>query len=331
MLPRPVLKKSFSIAGRVLSIVTFDEWSSEAFSSLVDGWLVHPLENRNGVADATFKLTAGVEPPDIPPGLPHFDISDAGICYTDRKTFYLQFGTSVVKFDESPEVNLWIHDPEALDATMLARVLSQGFSAALRRCGLFELHSAAVVPPGETDALLIAGASGSGKSTLTAKLAAAGWSYLSDDTLLLRNSINIEAITLRQFFALTPATMAMLPAIQPTLPRDRRKERFTPQDFFSGPQIECAKPSVLLFSKVTGDSATRLAKLSPAETMSRLLKFCPWASYDSNSAGAHLSLLGRLAREATGFDMLAGTDLLHDSQFAAEFIYQAYSRSNAAA
>jgi len=57
-----------------------------------------------------------------------------------------------------------------------------------------------------------------------------------------------------------------------------------------------------------------------------LLKFCPWACYDSNSAGAHLSLLGRLARETAGFDILGGTDLFRDSKFAADLVYEAYSR-----
>ena len=323
-----MLKKSYSIAGRVLSFVTFDDWSTSAVSTLIDGWLVRPLENSQRVADATLTITAGVDLPEIPRNLPQFDISDAGTCYTDRKTFYLQFEGALVQIDDSLEVKLWIHRPEDLDITMQSRVLSQGFSAALRRCGLFELHSAAVVPPGETDALLIAGQSGSGKSTLTAKLAAAGWSYLSDDTLLLRDAIsNIEAITLRQFFALSPATVATLPSLQVTPSRDRGKERFTPQDFFSGPQIESAKPAVILFSQITGEPATHLVKLSSSETMARLLKFCPWACYDSNSAGAHLSLLGRLARETAGFDILAGTDVLRDSELAADFVYQAYSRN----
>lgn len=322
-----MLKKSYSIAGRVLSFVTFDDWSSSAVAALIEGWLVRPLENAQPVADATLIITAGSDPPQIPANLEQFDISDAGTCYSDRKTFYLQFEGALVQIDGSTEVKLWINRPERLDATMRSRVLSQAFSAALRRCGLFELHSGAVVPPGEADAVLIVGESGSGKSTLTAKLAAAGWSYLSDDTLLLRDTINnIEAVTLRQFFALTPTTVATLPSVQVTPSRDSRKERFTPQDFFSGPQVESAKPAVILFPKITGEPATRLVKLSSSETMARLLKICPWACYDSNSAGDHLRLLGRLARETTGFDILAGTDLFRDSKFAANLVYETYPR-----
>jgi hypothetical protein len=323
-----VLKNLYSIAGRVLSIDSFDDWSSEAVSKLVDGWLVRPLENVHGHADATLLISSGARLPEIPSNLPKFDISDEGTCYTDQKTFYIQFEGSLIRIDSSTEVRLWIHRPDDLDITTLSRVLSQAFSAALRRCGLFEFHSAAVVPPDETGAVLIAGPSGSGKSTLTAKLAALGWSYLSDDTLLLRNdAAGVEAVALRQFFALTPTTIASLPTMEMTSFSGRRKDRLTPQSFFSGQQIESARPAVIIFTTVTGEPATVVEKLSPSETMSRLLKLCPWACYDVTSAGNHLAVLGRLARETSGFDILAGTDVLQDPQLASDLVHQAYSRN----
>jgi hypothetical protein len=61
--------------------------------------------------------------------------------------------------------------------------------------------------------------------------------------------------------------------------------------------------------------------------MSRLLKLCPWACYDANSASDHLTVLGRLARETSGFDILAGIDLLQAPQLASDLVYQAYSRN----
>lgn len=328
MLPRPVLKRIYSIAGRVLSIHTFDDWSSAAVSKLVDGWFMRPLENGHGLADATLKITTGTVLPAIPTHLSKFSISEAGTCHTDQRTFYLEFEGSLIRTDSSSEVAVWITRPEDLDSTTLSRVLSQAFSATLRRCGLYDIHSGAVIPPDETGAVLIAGPSGSGKSTLTAKLAAAGWSYLTDDTLLLRNDApGVEAIALRQFFALTPATVATLPDMRTTSLADSRKERFTPQEFFSGHQIEAAKPAGMLFSTITREPATRLVRLSQSEAMSRLLKLCPWACYDANSASDHLAVLGRLARETAGFDILAGTDMLQDPRLASDLIYQAYSRN----
>ena len=328
MLPRPVLNSSYSIAGRVVSIYTFDDWSTVAVSKLVDGWFIRPVDHKPGIADATLKISAGAVLPEIPSDLSKFDISDAGTCHTDHKTFYLEFDGALIKIESPSEVTLWIQRPDDLEPTTLSRVLSQAFSAALRRCGLFEFHSGAVVPPDETRAVLIAGPSGSGKSTLTAKLAASGWTYLSDDTVLLRNdATGIEAIALRQFFALTPTTVATLPTMRTTSIGHSRKARFTPQEFFSGHQIESAKPVVALFSTISRQPVTRLERLSSSVTMSRLLKLCPWACYDTISASDHLTLLGRLARETAGFDILAGTDLLQDSQGAADLVYQAYSRT----
>ncbi|HSE30937.1 MAG TPA: hypothetical protein VLA93_05130 [Pyrinomonadaceae bacterium] len=327
MLSRPALKRIYSIAGRVFSIHTFDDWSNEAASKLVAGWFMRPLENGHGPPDATLNISTGPVLPDIPTDLSKFSISEAGTCHTDQKTFFLEFDGSLIRTDSSSEVTVWISRPENLDSITLSRVLSQAFSAALRRCGLYDIHSGAVVPPDETGAVLIAGPSGSGKSTLTAKLAAAGWAYLTDDTLILRNdAAGVEAVALRQFFALTAATVAAFPDMQTKPLPDSRKARFTPQEFFSGHQIEAAKPSVVLFSTITREPATRLVRLSQSEAMSRLLKLCPWACYDANSASDHLTVLGRLARETAGFDILAGTDVLHDPRLASDLIYQAYSR-----
>jgi hypothetical protein len=44
--------------------------------------------------------------------------------------------------------------------------------------------------------------------------------------------------------------------------------------------------------------------------MARLIRACPWASYDTAIAVPNLDLLSRLARQAKGFDLAAGKDLL---------------------
>ena len=328
MLARPVLNSQYSIAGRVLSVQTSDEWSSETVSWLVDGWNLHLIENTSTTPDAVIRISSGIAPPQIPAGLTKFDISDGGVCHTDATASYLDFHDSLVVMNASNDVNVWICEPLRLDPEVLARVLSQAFSAAWRRCGLFELHSGAVVPPQETDAMLIAGESGSGKSTITAKLAASGWSYLSDDTLLLtEDSSGIEVVALRQFFALTPTTVAALPITARSRVHGSGKERFAPHEFFPSQQIDSAKPRVVLFPVITCESDSQLRELTASETMSRLLKLCPWSCYDNVSAGNHLRVLGRLAQKVAGFDILAGTDLLRDSGRAADLAYQAYSRN----
>jgi len=44
--------------------------------------------------------------------------------------------------------------------------------------------------------------------------------------------------------------------------------------------------------------------------MMRLITACPWATYDSAVASANLEVLSALARQAIGFDLAAGRDLL---------------------
>ena len=48
----------------------------------------------------------------------------------------------------------------------------------------------------------------------------------------------------------------------------------------------------------------------------RLLKMCPWASYDTAVARPHMSALARLARQCASYALAGGTDLLHDAQAA---------------
>src|SRR5258705_12283229 len=83
------------------------------------------------------------------------------------------------------DVSIWIKQCQDTSNPALAKATSFAICAALRRYGLFALHSAAVVSPDAKTGVMIIGPSGSGKSTLTMQLAAAGWRYLSDDELLL--------------------------------------------------------------------------------------------------------------------------------------------------
>ena len=296
-------------------------------ANLLDAWYIVPLDDDPKIADATIRISTDVAPPQTPSNLTTFEISDGGICNTDGMRSYLKLGKSLVTIDASNHVSAWIAHPDKPNLPLVTQILSQAFSAALRRCGLFEFHSGAAIPPNESAALLIAGASGSGKSTITSQLATAGWSYLSDDTLLLRRSgPSIEAVALRKFFALTATTIAALPTVGPMSAKGKAKERFSPQELFPSHPIEIAKPSAVVFPIITHESESRLQQLSAAETMSRLLRLCPWACYDAVSASDHLSLLGHLARETRGFDMLAGTDLLRDQQRTVDLAYQAYSK-----
>jgi hypothetical protein len=176
--------------------------------------------------------------------------------------------------------------------------------------------------------MLIVGPSGCGKSTLTLQLALSGWKYLSDDVLLLNQDRHkIEARGLRRFFALRPDTIAavQLPKLSLAAAAGLLKEHVIPEDFFPATQVECAEPDAILFAAITHEPKTVLRSLTTSEVMERLLKFCPWSCYDRPTASAYLRFLGQLARQTTGFDILAGTDVLGSPERTADIAYQAYT------
>jgi hypothetical protein len=179
---------------------------------------------------------------------------------------------------------------------------------------LFDLHSAGVVETESGNGVLIVGPSGSGKSTLTLQLVASGWSYLSDDELLLSLKDGVvEARGFRSFFAVSEARAGL-------------KHCFEPEVVFGSKRTVQAIPRALLFTSLNGESRSELSNLSQAETMTRLLRACPWATYDKSIAGANLELLSALARQAHGFDLSAGRDLLNPG-FAALLVKEALTLS----
>jgi hypothetical protein len=327
----PALKLLYSVAGRVLLIDAEDDWSALAVSSLLARWFLTPLSVPGTAAPhATIKIRCSSKAPPLPEGLARFEIAQGGICYTDGQTLYLDFNGSVVIVGpgSSRKVDVWLVERYDFASEVLAQVISQAFSAVLRRSGLFELHSGGVVPPQHGRAVLIAGASGSGKSTLTLQLTACGWGYLSDDTLLIeQGQQGIEAWGLRRFFALTADTIAALRL--PELPANTDvglvKKRFTPQDFFPSGQIQNAQPGAIVFPVITFETESRVRSLTPSEAMALLLRLCPWACYDKPTAGEHLRTLGRLVRETVALEILAGTDLLDDPVRASDLLI-AYAR-----
>ena len=105
------------------------------------------------------------------------------------------------------------------------------------------------------------------------------------------------------------------------------KQRIIPQDHFSRPPIGRATPGAIVFPTITGQGESQIKALSPAQTMSRLLRLCPWASYDKGTSVEHLRVLGCLANNLNGFDLLAGTDILNDSHLTARMFFKIASKA----
>jgi len=312
---RPASQRFYAVAGRLLFTESFDRRLDDLIARLFAGWQLAPIASVAREPDIRINFFCGDAQPQIPDGLNQFEIADGGRCYTCGEDYYLSLGNLLMHLRNGGpvRVDLWLAElPESGDS-MFARATSFTVCAALRRFGLFELHSAGVVHPDNGKGLLIIGPSGSGKSTLALCLAMAGWPYLSDDELLL-SLVNgeIEARGFRTFFALREQLSGP------------SRTCFEPDVVFESGRKTNASPGALVFISLNGEQKSELNRLTQPEAMARLLRSCPWAAYDMAVAGAYLELLSRLARQANAFDLFAGRDLLVPG-YAAELLSHSVS------
>jgi hypothetical protein len=335
-LERPAFADSYAVAGRSICVEAQDESAAEAFRRYFEGWHVEKVTRTHAHshdASARIVLRANEDPPRAPHTFEAFEVAGGGVCRTDGRTYFFEADGSIVRVGpESPAlVEVWIGSGETSngagnDAGASARLVFNASMTAMRRCGLYELHAAGAVEPETGAGLLFVGPSGSGKSTTATQLAAAGWQYLSDDTLLLCDAgERVEARALRRVFAVsqpTTATRALAgreELMSAPAPFDPHKMRFEPESVFPGGFRESCAPRFVFFPTLTREPESFTRRLSQAEAMARLIRMCPWAGYDRPAARAHLALLARLARQAEAHELRAGTDLLGDAVYASDF------------
>lgn len=306
---RPASQAFYSIAGRLLFTECDNPELRKLIVDLFTGWQLTPVSVPGRTPDIQINFSCGKVSQDILHDLDQFEIAEGGKCYTDASGLYLELGEAVVQLvnGSSVTVNVSFAELPRVGNPVLGRAASFAVCAALRRYGLFDMHSAGVVEPETGNGVLIIGPSGSGKSTLALQLVTSGWSYLSDDELLLSlDESVVEVRGFRSFFAVSDSGT-------------RLKHCFEPEVVLGSKRIAEAAPRALLFTRLHRESRSELNRLTQTETMTRLLRACPWATYDKSIAGANLNLLSMLARQARGFDLSAGLDLLEPG-FAASFV-----------
>lgn len=310
---RPVFAQSYALAGRLILVDTGNAQIRDVVRNHFSAWHIEPIADcQNHHPDVAIFIVPG-EAPSPPEHLEPFAVWQDGVCYTDGGTYFFTSHGSVVEADaRSPRVRVWLARHCLNDPVAMSQIVFNAAAAALRRCGFLDLHAGGVVKP-DGEGVLVIGPSGSSKSTLTMQLAAAGWKYLSDDTLLIyENNGAIEARALRRMFALTDETLDVFKYLRvpasAIAPLDPLKTYFEPDEVFPRAFRASCKPAALFFSRVINEiSGTRI--LSRAETFAQLLRMCPWACYDKPTARNHLKVLSDLARQARGFELSVGPDL----------------------
>ena len=303
---RPASHAFYTVAGRLLFTESFNDQLRNLIEVLFAGWQLTPVSSTDKRPDIRISFFCGDKQPCIPDNLNQFEIAGGGQCYTGGGELYLALQDSLVHLKET-NVDVWFGQLPNPRDPLLATVTSFAVCAALRRFGLFDMHSAGVVEPESDMGVLIVGPSGSGKSTLALQLALSGWAYLSDDELLLSLVDGVvQARGFRRFFAVSQAGAAV-------------KDRFEPDVSLGLKRLSHTPAGVVLFVNLSGEAKSEIRKLTQAESMMRLIRACPWATYDTSVASANLEVLSILARQAIAFELSAARDLLQPG-YAAELL-----------
>lgn len=319
---------AYSIASRLLSVQTGEARAARQAQSYFDSLYLTPCSVRvTDKIDCTITIQNG-EPPSVPSHLLDYEIP-RGRCYTDGEIYFLDVDESriVVSPPALRRIDLWLGDtPHAVHPGTFINLMSTVMEVALRRCGLYDLHAAGVVEPASGAGMLFVGDSNSGKSSLTIRLARSGWSYLSDDKLVLyENPEGVEARALRRIFSASDASLRAceLPRLDEALgapvSSNPRKRRLEPSIVFPESFAESCTPRVLCFPVLTGEKESHLEVMSQAEVLTWLIKLNAWTTFDA-TARVYLNFLGRLVRQTKAYRLFAGWDLLDDPARAAALL-----------
>lgn len=212
----------------------------------------------------------------------------------------------------------WGPDPDALDRLNFREFfLLSPLLFLMHRLGYFELHAAGCAY-GDTGYLLL-GPSGSGKTSAILALIESGWTYVSDDAMVLctaphgRSSMR----ALRRSFSVRADFVERHPELEPGLTEHvpgTDKRRLDPRLMWPDKYIPVAHPGFIVACTIADDETTRVVRLSQGETLARLVGSTPWLMFDRATAPVHLEAFRSLAAKCPGFELQAGRDLFHDRE-----------------
>ena len=223
-------------------------------------------------------------------------------------TFHSRVATCAGDVSLSPS---FLHKPLILQRNFWAFALLK----LLRNLGIFTLHAAGVTRNGL--GVLIVGSPGSGKSTLAIGLVRLGWSYLSDDGLLLRRHRDgIEALALRKNFYLNAdaaSDYAEIP-LGEEIPdaHGGRKRKLQIEQVYPAQYVEKCDPKVLLFSRIVSDTQSALFPCDRVTALKNLLEQSGPQLFDRRTMDQQLEVLSGLVGQTECYELRAGLDLYRD-------------------
>ena len=178
--------------------------------------------------------------------------------------------------------------------------------------GLHMIHAAALEREGR--GVLIPGVSGSGKSTSCVSLMRAGYRCLSDDKPFLRSNGNgIELLAFPESIDVTDRTVSFFPELRVAPSQDLkagyRKKQFRADAIYPDSTTNAVRPALILFPQISGESRSRLEKLSKIRALEAILPH-GLLVLDAETSGHQFDLLARLIESAECYRLSFGRDVL---------------------
>lgn len=177
---------------------------------------------------------------------------------------------------------------------------------------LYALHSNCLIGK-DGNGVLVLGPSGSGKSTCSLNLINQGWSYLSDDITLIRNSENgIEAFSFLKLYSISSILYdkyfgSLL--IKQNSSNARKKEFIDLKSIYPDKFKFSCFPNILLFPKVTNSIRSDIIPLDVTQTFIRLIENSAGIMIERDRTIKQIQVLKKLLKQTVGFDIHLGQDL----------------------
>lgn len=230
--------------------------------------------------------------------------------------FFLQSDSALVEVNPATgraTGGVVLRDDPALRSELLADVVLALFLL-LRPHRFFPLHAAALARNGE--GVLFAAESDTGKSTTAYNLVRQGWTYLSDDSVLLRpRDETVEAIAFRRHFGMDPDARERFPEIAEHWSAqltDVDKRCVALDALYPDQSAERCVPRLLIFPELVDEAASRLVPLRSSDALLRLIAQSALVTLDPEWTPVHLGVLKTLLDQAPPYRLLAAPDLLRD-------------------
>jgi hypothetical protein len=207
-----------------------------------------------------------------------------------------------------------------------------GLLKLLRSLGIYSLHAAGLASR-DGLGLLLVGASGSGKSTLAIGLIRQGWSYLSDDAVLLRyGSQEVEVLACRRSFYIDAARShdySDLPLGEEAPDSNGgQRRRIGIDGVYPEQYAPRCLPRVVIFPRIKCQAQSTLMPVGRIRALGDLLAQSAPQLFDRNTMAQHLELLKRLLEQTETYELTAGRNLYSEPAKLMDLIQEAQGERN---